>query len=173
MKSSSFVWSSVESGEALTLVSAWLPLPFPLGTSPPPLPGDLISCLITLLTGKMDLFLTPAMSVTHVLSSLSEHDLNLNPFLNNSIRKGCVLDLCWDKPLHAQSVIPGTVRPPSWEEHLRTVPGLGLNGETSNHREESWLGSSLPLPTDHRWIPPPARYVLSLWPFLSLPLELC
>ena len=43
---------------------------------------------------EMNLFLTPAMSMTHALSSLSVHDLNLNPFLSNSIRKGCILDLC-------------------------------------------------------------------------------
>lgn len=154
------VWRCTYSGDCLAASAV------SLGHLTASLTWDLISCLITLLTGKMDLFLTPAMSVTPALSSLSEHDLNLNPFLNNSIRKGCVLDLCWDKSLHAQSVIPCTVRPPSWVEHLRTDPGLGLRDETSNHREESWLGSLLFLPIDHKWIPPLSRRVLRLWPFL-------
>lgn len=52
---------------------------FPLGTLPSPSPVNLISCLIILLAGKIDLFRTLAMNMMNVLF-FSVQDLNLNFF---------------------------------------------------------------------------------------------
>ena len=74
---------------------------FPSGTSLPPSPVDLTSCLITLFTEKKNLFLTLAVSTINVFF-FQFRTSNLNPLLFNAIRKGCIQDLSWNKSLGSQ-----------------------------------------------------------------------